>query len=163
MKCKEAKTKLHLWIDNQLHNDEEVKLSAHLSSCKSCRDFKNDLLTYKKLILGQNELIPCRLDPISMNSENEKNKKKVLEMISLVAAACFGILIGMSLFQISNFNNRKQENIIAETQHSEQQLKQQNVIKETYYNPMSFMVHYDDFFFTNNEVQAQECSTFPTE
>lgn len=162
MKCKEAKTKLHLWIDNQLHNDEEVKLSAHLSSCKSCRDFKNNLLTYKKLILGQNELIPCRLDPISMDSENEKNKKKVLEMISLVAAACFGILIGMSLFQISNFSNRKQEAVIAETQPTEQ-LKQQNVIKETYYNPMSFMVHYDDFFFTNNEVQAQECSNFPSE
>ena len=161
MKCKEAKTKLHFWIDNQLHNDEDVKLSAHLSSCKSCSDFKNDLLMYKKLILGQNELIPCKLDPISIDSENEKNKKKVLEMISLVAAACFGIIIGMSLFQISNFNNRKQEAVIAETK-PEEQLKQQNVIKETYYNPMSFMVHYDDFFFTNNEAQAQEC-TFPSE
>jgi hypothetical protein len=167
MKCKEAKIKLHFWIDNQLHNDEAQKLLTHLSLCKSCTQLKNDLLVYKGLINAQEEIIPYNLDPIAENSEHEKNRRKVFEMVSLAVAACFGILIGMSLFQISHFNADKKESIIAETQTNVQQPEYKiqnqntqnvNVIKKTYYQPMSFMVYYDDFFFTDENNEAQECS-----
>ncbi len=167
MKCKEAKTKLHLWIDNQLYNDEAQKLFTHLSLCKSCTQFKNDLLIYKRLVNAQEEIIPYNFDPITENSEHEKNRRKILEMVSLTVAACFGILIGMSLFQISHFNAAKKKSIIAETQTNIQQPEYKiqnqntqnvNVIKKTYYQPMSFMVYYDDFFFTNENNEAQEYS-----
>ena len=93
-------------------------------------------------------------------------------MAGLVAAACFGILIGMSLFQLSSFYNKKQEPIIAETPPStpvqektfqHENVQNVNVIKNTYYQPMSFMIYYDDFFLTNETNQSQEYSAFPSE
>lgn len=162
MKCKEARTKLHFWVDNQLHQDEERDLTLHLSSCTSCSNFKNELLMYKNLIFNQNNLMPCRIDPITMDSESERHHKKVMEMVGLAAAACFGILIGMSLFQLSIFNSRNQESIIAETapipEIQSQNVQNVNVMRETYYKPMSFMVNYDNFFFTDRNIQIQEYS-----
>lgn len=172
MKCKEARTKLHFWIDNQLNKDEEQGLTKHLSACKNCNNFKEDLLIYKNLIINQNNLIPFNLDPIAINSKNERNQKKLFELAGLVAAACFGILIGMSLFQLSSFYNKKQEPIIAETPPStpvqektfqHENVQNVNVIKNTYYQPMSFMIYYDDFFLTNETNQSQEYSAFPSE
>lgn len=159
MKCKEARTKLHFLVDNQLHQNEEQDLTLHLSSCSSCSNFKNELLMYKNLIFNQDNLMPCKIDPITMDNESIKKHKKVTEMISLAAAACFGILIGMSLFQLSVFNSRNKESIIAETAPiTEMQNKNINVMQETYYKPMSFMVNYDNFFLTDKNIQIQKYS-----
>lgn len=162
MNCKEARTKLHFWVDNQLHQYEEQELNVHLSSCSSCSNFKNELLMYKNLIFNQDNLMPCRIDPITMDSESGKKHKRIMEMVSLAAAACFGVLIGMSLFQLSNFNSKNQEYVIAETapatEMPSQNVQNVNVIKETYYKPMSFMVNYDNFFFTDRSIQPQEYS-----
>lgn len=162
MKCKEARTKLHFLVDNQLHQDEEQELTLHLSSCNSCSEFRNELLMYKNLIFNQDNLMPCRIDPITMDSESGKKHKKIMEMISLAAAACFGILIGMSLFQLSIFNNKNQSSVIAETapvtEVPIQNVQNVNVMQETYYKPMSFMVNYDNFFFTDKSIQLQEYS-----
>lgn len=159
MKCKEARTKLHFLVDNQLHQNEEQDLTLHLSSCSSCSNFKNELLMYKNLIFNQDNLMPCKIDPITMDNESTKKHKKVTEMISLAAAACFGILIGMSLFQLSVFNSRNKESIIAETvPTTEMQNKNINVMQETYYKPMSFMVNYDNFFLTDKNIQIQKYS-----
>lgn len=159
MKCKEARTKLHFLVDNQLHQNEEQDLTLHLSSCSSCSNFKNELLMYKNLIFNQDNLMPCKIDPITMDNESIKKHKKVTEMISLAAAACFGILIGMSLFQLSVFNSRNKESIIAETvPTTEMQNKNINVMQETYYKPMSFMVNYDNFFLTDKNIQIQKYS-----
>lgn len=160
MKCKEAKTKLHFWVDNQLHKNEDQDLIQHLSSCSSCSNFKNELLMYKNLIFNQDNLMPCKIDPITMDSESVKKHKKIMEMISLAAAACFGILIGMSLFQLSVFNSKNRESVIAETTPATemQNIQNVNIMQETYYMPMSFMVNYDNFFFIDKSIQPQKYS-----
>ena len=115
---------------------------------------------YKNLIFNQDNLMPCKIDPITMDSESVKKHKKIMEMISLAAAACFGILIGMSLFQLSVFNSKNRESVIAETTPATemQNIQNVNIMQETYYMPMSFMVNYDNFFFIDKSIQPQKYS-----
>ncbi|WP_297295902.1 zf-HC2 domain-containing protein [uncultured Brachyspira sp.] len=85
--------------DNDLNTDEIFEMEKHLSECKSCQKFKNELDSMSSILLGNN--------PIIVNKKNTFNKYKVIRYIGSVAAVL------LLFFGISSIYN-KPNNIISD-------------------------------------------------
>ena len=72
--------------DNDLNTDEIFEMEKHLSECKSCQKFKNELDSMSSILLGNK--------PIIVNKKNTFSKYKVIRYIGSIAAVLllfFGI------------------------------------------------------------------------
>ena len=85
--------------DNDLNTDEIFEMEKHLSECKSCQKFKNELDSMSSILLGNK--------PIIVNKKNTFNKYKVIRYIGSVAAVL------LLFFGISSIYN-KPNNIISD-------------------------------------------------
>lgn len=85
--------------DNDLNTDEIFEMEKHLSECKLCQKFKNELDSMSSILLGNK--------PIIVNKKNTFNKYKVIRYIGSVAAVL------LLFFGISSIYN-KPNNIISD-------------------------------------------------
>ena len=85
--------------DNDLDADEIFEMEKHLSVCKSCQKFKNEINSLSSILSGNKS--------ITVNKKNIFNKNKFVAYIGSIAAALI-VFVGISA--IYNQNNNKLEN-----------------------------------------------------
>ena len=108
--------------DNDLNADEIFEMEKHLSSCKSCQRFKDELDSMSSMLLGNK--------PIVVHKKNIFNKNKIIASISSIAAALI-LFVG-----ISAVNNNNKSNIISSNG------EEAKIMASDFYNDTSSNIDY---------------------
>lgn len=88
------------YMDNDLESDEIFEMEKHLSACKSCQKFRDELNSMSSILSGKK--------PIIVHKKNIFNKNKLTAYIGSIAAALL-LFGGISIFynnSNSNINDR---------------------------------------------------------
>lgn len=138
--------------DNDLNADEIFEMEKHLSSCKSCQKFRDEINSMSSLLLGKS--------PIKINKKpsNIFDKKKIITYISSAAAA---LLIFAALTVVYNKNTPNNEAKLIASDLNDSIIR--TSIEENYneskepYAPLSSYFSYnylnDDETYTSDEQQ----------
>ncbi|PCG20236.1 zf-HC2 domain-containing protein [Brachyspira sp. G79] len=118
--------------DNDLDSNEIFELEKHLSSCKSCQKFKEELDSMSSILCGKKTII--------VHKKKIFNKNKVIASIGSLAAALL-IFAGInSLYKQQSDNNSA---IIANNSSSIKTVIDYNISDEDY-TPLSSYFSYSD-------------------
>ncbi|MEI0517923.1 zf-HC2 domain-containing protein [Brachyspira murdochii] len=118
--------------DNDLDSNEIFEMEKHLSSCKSCQKFKEELDSMSSILCGKK--------PIIVHKKKIFNKNKVIASIGSLAAALL-IFAGVnSLYKQQSDDNSA---IIANNSSSMKTVIDYNISDEDY-TPLSSYFSYSD-------------------
>ncbi|MEI0524894.1 zf-HC2 domain-containing protein [Brachyspira murdochii] len=118
--------------DNDLDSNEIFEMEKHLSSCKSCQKFKEELDSMSSILCGKK--------PIIVHKKKIFNKNKVIASIGSLAAALL-IFAGVnSLYKEQSDDNSA---IIANNSSSMKTVIDYNISDEDY-TPLSSYFSYSD-------------------
>lgn len=118
--------------DNDLDSNEIFEMEKHLSSCKSCQKFKEELDSMSSIL--------CSKKPIIVHKKKIFNKNKVIASIGSLAAALL-IFAGVnSLYKQQSDDNSA---IIANNSSSMKTVIDYNISDEDY-TPLSSYFSYSD-------------------
>lgn len=126
--------------DNDLNADEISEMEKHLSSCKSCREFKYEINSMSSIILG--------IKPI--NKKSIFNTKK---LIAYTASAAASLIIFAGIYAVyNNLNNNINNNaklVSSDLNNKDSKLSENN----NNYTPLSSYFSYNN---DNSEEYSEE-------
>lgn len=130
--------------DNDLNTDEIFEMEKHLSECKSCQKFKNELDSMSSILLGNK--------PIIVNKKNTFNKYKVIRYIGSIAAVLL-LFFGISTIydKPNNTINGDAKLIVSDLNDSVMKTSVDYSMTEDDYAPLSSYFSYSDEETENNE------------
>ena len=144
--------------DNDLDTNEIFEMEKHLSSCKSCQKFKDELDSMSYILLGMSNI------KINKKPENIFTKKRIIASISSIAAALL-IFAGVSTIY-NNQNNGIGDNaklMLSDLTDITASSIIDYEIKEEDYAPLSSYFSYNDFNDTEETKAEDEEKTTESE
>ncbi|WP_028330889.1 anti-sigma factor family protein [Brachyspira alvinipulli] len=126
------------YMDNDLESDEIFEMEKHLSTCKSCQKFRDELNSMSSILSGKK--------PIVVHKKSIFNKSKLPAYIGSIAAALL-LFVGISIVYNnpnSSINNDDTKLIVSDLNNSVINTSIDNTFTDDDYTPLSSYFSYSD-------------------
>lgn len=126
------------YMDNDLESDEIFEMEKHLSACKSCQKFRDELNSMSSILSGKK--------PIVVHKKSIFNKSKLPAYIGSIAAALL-LFVGISIVYNnpnSNINNDDTKLIVSDLNNSVINTSLDNTFNDDDYTPLSSYFSYSE-------------------
>lgn len=126
------------YMDNDLESDEIFEMEKHLSACKSCQKFRDELNSMSSILSGKK--------PIVVHKKSIFDRSKLPAYIGSIAAALL-LFVGISIIYNnpnSNINNDDTKLIVSDLNNSVINTSIDNTFNDDDYTPLSSYFSYSE-------------------